>query len=91
MKRLLGVAALAIVLALAGCGTHGRLASSGTPAVSTPATHHPAAPLNAKNPKSTPQSAQLAAIQQALTGLNSSLNSIDSNITQADKAADSDQ
>ncbi|HEY2794570.1 MAG TPA: hypothetical protein VGJ28_19575 [Micromonosporaceae bacterium] len=96
MKRVLGAAVIAIVLAgsLAGCGARARIAARAQqqPAATAPTTAplttapHTTAPIQAASPD-----AQIAYIQQTLNGLNTTLNSIDSNITQADKAADSDQ
>jgi hypothetical protein len=100
MKRLLGLAAMVVILAggLVGCAGHGRLASSvqpaaGVPAATQRATRSATAPAKAapKSTTSTSTSAQLASIQQTVAGLSSTMNSIDGNITQADKAADSDQ
>jgi hypothetical protein len=97
MKRLLGVAVIALVLTggVAGCGARARIAArtqQQQPAATAPATTATTkaptttAPVQAASPD-----AQIAYIQQTLNGLNATLTSIDTNITQAGKAADSDQ
>ena len=101
MKRLLGVVAIALALTglLAGCAGHGRLASRIRPAghvasatggsTDSTAGAAPAARSTSAAGSST-TTAQLATVQQQLTLLNTTMNAIDANITQADKAADSD-
>ena len=96
----IGVAAIAVTLALTGCGARDRIADRshpvGPPAIASdtsapstgPAGSTTGTPTTAAGNSST--AAELSSVDRALSGIGSTLSGVDSQITQADKAADSD-
>jgi hypothetical protein len=94
MKRALALAAatIAVGLALVGCGTHARASGSLNQAAHTTSTAPASrtAPAGGTTSGSDSTAAQLASVDGTLNGLTKTLAGIDSQISQADKAADND-
>ena len=94
----IGIAAMAVTLALTGCGVRDRVASQSQP-IGRPATTSDTSTQSTGSATGTPNSgaagttstaAELSSVDRALSGIGSTLSGVDSQIAQADKAADSD-
>lgn len=90
MKRAfaLGAVAAATVLALAGCAGHGRVHTALQPAGQPAATGTQRA--TSTTPATGPDASTFSSVDTDLTALDHSLAGINSQITDADKAADDD-
>jgi len=95
-----GVAAVAVTLALTGCGVRDRIASQSHPNGRSATTSDAStrstgsagstAGMPTTGTGSTSTAAELSSVDRALSGIGSTLSGVDSQITQADKAADRD-
>ena len=94
MRRTLAVCALAAVLALTGCAGRGQARSDVQPAGTTSTQAHQS--TSAKSTSSSTKTgaddatADLAAVDSQLNGLDKDLSNLNAQITDADKAADDD-